>query len=369
MDEAEFEAAGLYDPKAPNAAERLEALRWLAAQGATIEQMMDARRRGVQLGAAGDRALRPTPTLTAEDVAARIGVAAEQVRAITLAAGLRPGSADERMFTETEAETFRALIAGAAFLGPAATKRLARIAGSCMAQIAEAVLALYLVAAEAPLRAANASELTFAQANLRAIRSLDALDFVLPVLFRAHLATAIRRQRSAQPEQSVDTLDLTVGFVDLVSFTTLSGRMSNRELDEVIDRFEESAHDVVAACDGRLVKLIGDEMMFVCVDASAACDIALTIIERFEGDQAVRPRGALASGELLFRSGDYYGPIVNLAARLADLAVPHEILVTPEVAERAAAPELRFAPAGRRMLKGFDEPAAVLTVERRQGPC
>jgi adenylate cyclase len=80
----------------------------------------------------------------------------------------------------------------------------------------------------------------------------------------------------------------------------------------------------------------------------------------------VRPRGALASGELLFRSGDYYGPIVNLAARLADLAVPHEVLVTPEVAERAVAPELRFEPAGKRMLKGFDTPATVLTVERRQ---
>lgn len=75
-------------------------------------------------------------------------------------------------------------------------------------------------------------------------------------------------------------------------------------------------------------------------------------------------RGALAAGELLFRGGDYYGPIVNLAARLADLAVPHEVLVTPEVATQAAVKGLRFEPAGKRMLKGFDDPALVLTVGR-----
>jgi len=363
-DAAQFETAGLYDPKAPNAAQRLEALRWLAAQGVTLGQLVDAKRRGVLLGAAADRALRAMPSLTAEDVAARIGLAGEQLREISLAAGLSPGSANEPAFTEDEAEAFRALVAGAAFLGRAATKRLARAAGSGLAQMAEAAVALYLVAAEGPLRATNASELAFAQQNLRAVQSLDALDIALRGLFRAHLATAIRRQRSAQRQRSLATLDLAVGFVDLVGFTTLARQISNRELDQVIDRFEESAHSVVAARDGRLVKLIGDEMMFVCVDPSAACDIALTIIERFEGDEAVAPRGALACGELLFRSGDYYGPIVNLAARLADLAVSHEVLVTPEVAARAAGKNLRFEPAGKRMLKGFDEPAAVLTVER-----
>jgi adenylate cyclase len=140
--------------------------------------------------------------------------------------------------------------------------------------------------------------------------------------------------------------------------------MTSRELGEIIDRFEESAHDIVTARDGRLVKLIGDEVMFVSVDASAACDTALTLLERFAGDPTIAPRGALASGQLLYRGGDYYGPIVNLAARLADLAVPHELLVTREVAAQVAGETLRFEPAGKRMLKGFDEPAVVLTVGR-----
>ena len=64
------------------------------------------------------------------------------------------------------------------------------------------------------------------------------------------------------------------------------------------------------------------------------------------------------------RSGDYYGPVVNLAARLAELAVPHEVLVTSEVAEGLAGTGLRCEPAGRRILKGFAEPIRLFTVER-----
>ena len=112
------------------------------------------------------------------------------------------------------------------------------------------------------------------------------------------------------------------------------------------------------------MKLIGDEVMFVTLDATAACDIALALFEEFAGDPAVRPRGALATGDLIVRGGDYYGPTVNLASRLAELAVPAELLVAPAVAAEARSAGLRFEPAGKRMLKGFDEPIALLTVER-----
>jgi len=121
---------------------------------------------------------------------------------------------------------------------------------------------------------------------------------------------------------------------------------------------------VVTALDGRLVKVIGDEVMFVVRDPAAACDIALTLVERFKGDPAVTPRGGVAVGELLVRSGDYYGPIVNLASRVAQLAVPNEMLVTAEVAAAASGSRLRFEPAGKRMLKGLDEPVTLLAVER-----
>jgi adenylate cyclase len=139
--------------------------------------------------------------------------------------------------------------------------------------------------------------------------------------------------------------------------------MPSRALAELIERFEDAAYDIAAARDGRVVKLIGDEVMFVARDAASACDIALTLVERFAGDPSVTPRGGLAIGELLLRGGDYYGPIVNLAARVADLAVPGELLVTLEVAA-AAGPAFRFEPAGKRMLRGFEEPVALHALAR-----
>ena len=72
---------------------------------------------------------------------------------------------------------------------------------------------------------------------------------------------------------------------------------------------------------------------------------------------AVLPRGGIAFGEVLVRGGDYYGAVVNLASRLADQAVPSELLVTEQLAE--AATGCTFEPAGRRVMKGFAEPVTV----------
>ena len=66
------------------------------------------------------------------------------------------------------------------------------------------------------------------------------------------------------------------------------------------------------------------------------------------------------------RGGDFYGPVVNLASRLAVLALPNEILVTPDLRERAekALAPLTFDAAGRRLLKGFDEPLELFALRR-----
>jgi adenylate cyclase len=177
------------------------------------------------------------------------------------------------------------------------------------------------------------------------------------------LVGAGRRIGAAHNQGAMNFLPLAVGFHVLVGLTTLGGQVAARGLAALIDLFEDTAHDVRTAGDGRVVKFIGDEVMFVTRDPAAACGIALTLVERFAGDAAVTPRGAIAAGDVLVRGGDYYGPVVNLAARAAELAVPREILVTESVASLAPA-ALRFEVAGRRTLKGFDEPVRLFTVER-----
>jgi adenylate cyclase len=364
MDVAELEAAGLYDPKSPNAAERLELLKWLVSRGTTIEQMKRAANAGLLQSLAGDLVLRPGSRYTRAEVAERAGVSVERARELSLAAGLPPAAPDDPVYTDEDVRMFATFAGGSTLFGTAAVLRFIRTVGSSLARIAEAAVSLFLVNVEEPMRRQHATERALAEANLRAIETIDGVERMLLGLFRTHMEAAIARFRHARHGDSLLTAHMTVGFIDLVGFTSLSGRMSPAELGKLVEHFEETAHDVVTVRGGRVVKLIGDEVMFVAVDAAAACDSALALCEHFVRDDAVTPRGALATGDLLIRGGDYYGAIVNLASRVAQLAVPNEILVTQELAAEARAPALRFAPAGKRMLKGFDEPVALLTVER-----
>jgi adenylate cyclase len=363
MTAEDYAAAGLYDPQAPNAAERLELLDWLAARGATLEQMQHAAREGSLTGLAGDLELGQGEHYTIDEVAELTGLSVDRLLELSLAVGL-PLGRDARVLTEEHMQMYRFFAGGAALFGEQPLLRFLRNVGSSLSRIAEAGVSLFYVNIEGPMRAGGASERALAEASLRAIESIRRLQTMIHGLFRSHMEATIQRFRQAQLGRLVDTAHMTVAFVDLVGFTTLSSRMSARELATVIERFEQTAHDVVTTRGCRLVKLIGDEVMFVTLDAAAACDAALALCEEFAGDPSVTPRGALATGALLVRGGDYYGPVVNLASRVAQLAVPKELLVTEVVAAEARSNGLRFEPAGKRMLKGLDEPVALLTVER-----
>jgi adenylate cyclase len=359
---ADYEAAGLYDPRAAQASDRLALLEWLSGLGVSLEQMAAAGQDAL-VGLAADLLVRPGDRLGLAEVAALAGMTPEQVESVRVVSGLPPVDPDDPIFTREDAESFTSFFVGAALFGEGPTRHFGRVIGSSLARIAEAAVALFQVNVEAPIREAHGSELALAQAQLRAMRALEVIPATMRALLRAHLETAIRRSRRARTTGAPGAVRIAVGFVDLVGFTPLARQLPAADLAAVVERFESLASDVVARRDGRVVKLVGDAVMFVTPEAAAACDIALTLVERFADDPAVTPRGGLALGDALMRGGDYYGPVVNLAARIGDLAVPHEILVTREVVDAAAA--FAFAPAGKRLLKGVDEPVPLWAAERR----
>ena len=367
MDTGEYEARGLYDPAAPNAADRLALLDWLAEQGATIDQMVDAQKRAHLTGLAGDLALRPGPRMTPSEFADKAGLTVEDVRRLALTIGRPVEDLQDPAFTPDDIEGYRMFALGAAVFGEEAILRFTRVVGASLARIADAAVALFMSDVETPLTRVDAGDLALAKANLDAISALSALPPGMEVMLRVHMEKAIERNRRGRTESSSPvTVVIAIGFVDLVGFTPLSQQMPVDELGAVVDDFEAVAHDTVASHGGQVVKLIGDEVMFVAIDAISASEIALELVERFGEEGRVTPRGGVAFGEVLTRGGDYYGPVVNLASRIGDLAVPNEILVTNEVrarSERALAP-LRFDAAGRRMLKGFDEPIELFAIRR-----
>jgi class 3 adenylate cyclase len=359
---AELEAAGLYDPAAPDAADRLVFLRWLVDHGATVPQMVRAARAG-SLGDLVPELVRASEAgMTLAEVSARNGMPAERIQAMRFAVGLPPLAPDDPALSVEDARSLAFILRSEELFGRDAVRRFIQVLGASLARMAEAAISVALVNLEGPIRASGGSEVAIAEARLSAMHTVTPLAEAVAQFFKAHMIVAGRRLRRLQPEGSVDLARLTVGFVDLVGFTTLARQVEPRALAGIVERFEETAHDVVGLHDGRVVKFVGDEVMFVAQSAGSACEIALGLVDRFVAGTSVTPRGGIAAGDVLVRGGDYYGPIVNLAARMAEIAVPREVLVTEAVTTQA--PGFRFAPAGRRMLKGFEEPVHLFTAER-----
>jgi adenylate cyclase len=120
----------------------------------------------------------------------------------------------------------------------------------------------------------------------------------------------------------------TIGFADMVSFTQMSRELGEMELARVVERFEETASDVVAANRGRLVKSLGDEVLFSADSPELGAEIALSIAETIKDETEVPDvRVGVAYGPVLPLMGDVFGTTVNLAARLTSIARPGAVVI------------------------------------------
>ena len=100
---------------------------------------------------------------------------------------------------------------------------------------------------------------------------VDQLEPLLVYAWRRHLASALIRYRSeAHDDPGTTTMLRVIGFADLVSFTRVVRRLSERELAALVQRFEATASDVVASHGGRIIKTVGDEVLFVAWPPAAA---------------------------------------------------------------------------------------------------
>ena len=170
------------------------------------------------------------------------------------------------------------------------------------------------------------------EAATEAARELvPVLEGLIGYVWRRHLAAAATRAL-ANPDEVV-ARTMVVGFADLVGYTTLTRHVDEDELAKVVGGFETIASDVIAELGGRVVKTVGDEVMFTADDVSAGAEIAVRMQELVEAAEELPGlRVGLAYGTVLARLGDIYGEPVNLAARLTSIARPDSVLVDKEMA-------------------------------------
>jgi adenylate cyclase len=167
------------------------------------------------------------------------------------------------------------------------------------------------------------------------------LDFLLTYAYRRQLAAVAGRWDAelavthARDAGGGLPLLRAVGFADMVSFTRRTAGLGPTDLSAFVERFEAAARDVVAAAGGRVVKTIGDAVLFVADDPGTGALVALGLADRFGGavdsDLAGEARGvtpvrvSLVWGRVLSRFGDVFGGPVTLAARLTDIAGPSTV--------------------------------------------
>lgn len=297
----------------------------LRASGASDDEIARAREAGtLALLAVAHAALPSQPKYTAAELADRVGMDHELSARFWRALGFADVGDDERVFTDEDAEalsTANALIeTGVASVEVAV--QMSRVLGSSLARVAEAMLD----SARRGERDPVAAEL-FA---LTAASNLATQSKLIDYVWRRHLQATSRRHLVAEADGP--TTARAVGFADLVGFTALSQQVDEDELADVVARFEALAFDQVAVHGGRVAKMIGDEVMFVVEEVGAALDTALDLAEAYADDDVLSDvRVGLAWGDVLAREGDYYGPVVNLASRVVNIAFPGSVVVNEAI--------------------------------------
>lgn len=169
------------------------------------------------------------------------------------------------------------------------------------------------------------------EAATEAARELvPVLEGLIGYVWRRHLAATASRVLSNPSE--VEARPMVVGFADLVGYTSLTRHADEDELARVLGGFETAAFDVIAELGGRVVKTVGDEVMFVTDEPPVGAEIALRLLESVEAtEQLPGLRLGVAYGTVLSRLGDVYGEPVNIASRLTSVARPDSVLVDKEM--------------------------------------
>ncbi len=148
-----------------------------------------------------------------------------------------------------------------------------------------------------------------------------------------------------------------VGFADLVSYTSLSRQMNERTLAHLVQRFENVCAEIISVGGGRLVKTIGDEVLYIAESPEAGAEISLALAKAFTEDHLLpSARVSMVWGRILSRLGDIYGPTVNLASRLTSLAEPGTVLIDASTAATLRDNEhFVLIPQKARTIRGFGE--------------
>ncbi len=298
------------------------------------------------------------------EVAAETGATIEQAQRLWRALGF-PDRGSERAFTQADADSVSTLLRlvdeGTIDFDMAVD--LTRAVGQTMARLTDWEVAT-LVHRVQELESGDDATGSRATAALKLLDALnEPFEGLLVYVWRRHLAAAVARVEALGADDAdLHTTQVTVGFADIVQFTALTNRLDHDRIGDLVEIFESRCADVVAGQHGRVIKSLGDAVLFVNEDPIRAYDTAEGIIAVIGRDQRMPDvRVGLSTGSVVTRLGDVFGPPVNLAARLTAVARRNRIIVDSATAERLPEDQFEARALPARPVRGFGlvEPVAV----------
>jgi adenylate cyclase len=353
VDYEALEAAGI-----ANARARRALIEYLDGLGFTAEEMVAAEQRGRLFGLAGDvLQWSGPPTYTLREAAAELGVSVEELAHAWSALGLNVADSDEPVFSQIDIDGLAAWAAMKSAIGDETTSTMLRVLGASMARLAEAGSTAIRLGLPDIQMDHSADELTTAQAYRAVGEFIPRLAVLIDAVFRHHTISARRYFEGVVRDASASVV-CGIGFADLTGFTALTQRLTPTELSNLLIEFSAAVSDVVLSDGGRIVKFIGDEVMWVSSTPEQLAQVALDLVEHPGAREAgLRVRAGLGYGSVLAIGGDYFGTAVNLAARLVAAATPGQILASSDV--RDVLIDWPAIPQDPLTLKGFDEPVTA----------
>jgi len=148
---------------------------------------------------------------------------------------------------------------------------------------------------------------------------------------------------------------------DIVSYSQLLAE-DHDSTRAIVETFQQLVTEHISANDGTLVNFVGDNFMAVFSNVSEALQTAISVTSEIErrdprisSSEKVRFRMGLDSGEVSVSEQQYYGDVLNIAARIQTMAKSGGICVSGKVYRNLDEPALRFRSIGKNKLKNIPE--------------
>jgi adenylate cyclase len=153
-------------------------------------------------------------------------------------------------------------------------------------------------------------------------------------------------------------------FLDISGYTRLTEERGDEAAAELATRLTPLVQRPSDRYGGKVVKWLGDGVMFHFREPAGAVVAALEMLEAISGADLPPAHVGLHAGPVVFQGGDYFGRTVNIAARIADHAEPGQVLVSQEIVNSTDQGDVAFTAIGSVALKGVSQPVELFSARR-----